>query len=81
MTLVWFLDLKFLCDARCKTIGTSNAPHYQLYDSRAVLDLKFLNELLDTMIRNFKSTAPSAPLYNPPSRIGGWKARPVSQGK
>src|SRR5262249_10691105 len=27
ITLVWFLDLKFLCEARCKIVGTSNPPH------------------------------------------------------
>src|SRR6516164_11113375 len=30
MTLVWFLDLKFLYDARCKCVGTSNPPHCRI---------------------------------------------------
>src|SRR5262249_51849914 len=28
LTLVWFLDLKFLREASCKPVGTSNPPHW-----------------------------------------------------
>jgi hypothetical protein len=34
--------------------------HQQLYDSSAVLNLKFLNELVASNDRNFKFTAPGS---------------------
>jgi hypothetical protein len=53
MILVRFLDLKFLSEIAATMIGTSNPPHYQLYDSSAPFEPEVRDRICRTVCANF----------------------------